>query len=311
MSCPDVDIFNRIANLDSPRSSSTSIKRRTCAYKKWKAVLAQFSPPRLALPLLSNLKPSVSSPNRASAISSPPFIPSSPNGASAISSPPFIPSNLLVDDGCKKDSTLNQSPLCISHPVANGNVQELLRTLALPRSHSHAQIQSSQRASALSSLYSMCISSPGIADLCSSEGAVEILLGLLNSRADSQSPSSVDMPAWVHETEKALLLLQLLISSSGGCPNVFNHSTLLISTLQKKLLRLSDTSTELVITILIKLCRHPSATAFNFCHAVSETAIPGKLVVVLQVACKQSIKQKAATLLRIVADKNEELDNPS
>ncbi|KAH7295640.1 hypothetical protein KP509_27G058500 [Ceratopteris richardii] len=207
MSCPDVHIFNSIANLDSPRSSSTSIKRRACASKKWKAVLAQFSPPRLALPLLSNLKPSVSSPNR----------------ASAISSPPFIPFNLLVDDGCKKDSTLNESPLCISHPVGDCNVQELLRTLALPRSHSHAQIQSSQRASALSSLYSMCISSPGLADLCISKGAVEILLGLLNSRADSQSPSSVEMPAWVHETEKALLLLQLLISSSGGYPNVFNH----------------------------------------------------------------------------------------
>ncbi|KAH7295639.1 hypothetical protein KP509_27G058400 [Ceratopteris richardii] len=296
MSCPDVYIFNRITNLDSPRSSSTSIKRRTCAYKKWKAVLAQFSPPRLALPLLSNLKPSISSPNR----------------ASAISSPSFNSTNFLVDHGCNKDSTLNESPLCNSHPVGDGNVQELLRTLALSITYSHAEIQSKERASALSSLYSMCISSPGIADLCISEGAVEILLGLLNSRPDSQSSSSVEMPALVrHETEKALLLLQLLISSSDGCPNVFNHSSLLISTLQKKLLRVSDTSTELVITILIKLCRHPSATAFNFSHAVSETAISGKLVVVLQVAPKQSIKQKAATLLRIVAEKNVELDHPS
>ncbi|KAH7295645.1 hypothetical protein KP509_27G058800 [Ceratopteris richardii] len=304
-SCADVDIFNNFVDMDSPPSSSIAVKRRASpkrTYRKWKAVLAHFSPPRLALPPPTTLKPSISCLSRPSATSSP----------SSNSACPAVDDLPIDGDGQIVFPVYEARLSCDPDPAGGSDVQKLLRTLELAISHSHEQAQSGERTHLLRSLYSLCITSPVEADLCISEGGVETVLRVLNLCADFQSSASVDMTALMQESEKALLLLQLLTSSSAdGCTTALNQSSLLISTLGKKLLRVSEACTHLVITILTMLCRHPSADALDFSQAVSETAIPSKLVVVLQVASRPSTKRKAGALLRLLGQQKKMLEERS
>ncbi|KAH7295643.1 hypothetical protein KP509_27G058700 [Ceratopteris richardii] len=217
-----------------------------------------------------------------------------------------------MDDDAEVTFPQNETSPSHSSDARDGNnVLELLRALAISTFNSQDQPKSDERECLLKALYALCISSPGVVDLCISEGVIETVLRMLNSHPHSQSSASDDMATWMMENEKAIALLQVLTSSSrDSLTATLNQSSLLITTLGKILLRVSETCTDLVITILTMLCRHPSAAALAFCQAVSGTAIPSKLVIVLQVSSNDTTKQKAGTLLRVLGQRNKKLEQP-
>ncbi|KAH7427652.1 hypothetical protein KP509_10G053700 [Ceratopteris richardii] len=123
------------------------------------------------------------------------------------------------------------------------------------------------------------------------------MLNLVNTNIGCQRSSSVAIQA----IEVAFRQLRLLVSSSmRGCQAAFVQSSSVISALGAKLLRVSEACTESAIAILTVLCGNQSDSAMDFCKAVSETSIPSKLVVVLQVASKESTKGRVARLLRLL-----------
>ncbi|MCO5610174.1 hypothetical protein L7F22_064410 [Adiantum nelumboides] len=305
-------LLNKYIHVDSPRSSPSLFKRpaspaagpsstTTTITKKWKTVLAHLSPPRL-LPVPASLRRSYQSrrpppsqvANTALVIASDVAIPAS-----------IRPIDITASDNIPPVSTPMQPlhphiDITASIPLPSINaVHQLLHILTEslnPNAHSNA---TGARSHALASLSSLCIASPSAVDLCVAANSVDTVLDILNFTRHDAPATITDMA--VEESEKALLLLQLLTSSSpDGCTAALRRSSFTIVTLGRKLLRVSEACTASSIAVLIALCRHPEATPF--CKAVSETAIPSKLVVVLQVASKDSTKRRAGRLLRLLGE---------
>ncbi|MCO5608771.1 hypothetical protein L7F22_062987 [Adiantum nelumboides] len=302
-------LLNKYIHVDSPRSSPSLFKRpaspaagptssTTSTTKKWKAVLAHLSPPRL-LPVPASLRRSYRSrrpppsqvANTALAIASDVAIPAS-----------IRPIDITASDNIPPVSTpirpLPAPHIDITAPYTN-DVHRLLHILTeslTPNAHINA---TGARSDALASLYSLCLASPSAVDLCVAANSVDTVLDILNFTRHDAPATITDMA--VEESEKALLLLQLLTSSSAdGCTAALRRLSFTIVTLGRKLLRVSEACTSSSIAVLIALCRYPEATPF--CKAVSETAIPSKLVVVLQVASKDSTKRRAGRLLRLLGE---------
>ncbi|KAH7427653.1 hypothetical protein KP509_10G053800 [Ceratopteris richardii] len=274
------DIFEKLIHLESPPSSSFSSKTGDATCQS--PCIVDSTPPRLTLPASNTLRSPllISSTQSWASLESPSA--SSPLSVTNHDSPDGLSVNLFDSSG--------SSP-------SNLTVEEILRRLRdfPPLANSHIHFQ--ELAHLLKSLHSFCSSSETALNLCVSEGCVETILKIMNTDIDAQRCSSVA----IQSIEIASRQLQLLIASSTcACEAAFNKSSLTISTLKGKLLQISEACTESAISILTMLCRYPSACAIDFCKAVSETSIPCKLVVVLQVALKESTKRRAARLLRLL-----------
>ncbi|KAH7427650.1 hypothetical protein KP509_10G053600 [Ceratopteris richardii] len=274
------DIFEKLIHLETPPSSSSSSKTGDA---NWQSPYTVNSiPPRLTLPAWNTLRS--------------PLLISCTHAWASVESPSASSSLSTTNHDSPDGLYANQFDSSAFSP-SNCNVEEILRRLRdfPPLSNSHIQFQ--EVGHLLESLHSFCSSSESAVDLCVSGGCVETIIKILNTDIDGRRCSSVELQA----IEIAFRQLQLLLASStSACEVAFNKSSLIISTLKGKLLQFSEVCTESAIFILTMLCRYPSAYAIDFCKAVSETSIPCKLVVVLQVAAKESTKRRATRLLRLL-----------
>ncbi|KAI5062743.1 hypothetical protein GOP47_0023282 [Adiantum capillus-veneris] len=138
------------------------------------------------------------------------------------------------------------------------------------------------------------VAKPIIIDRRVATGCVAVILNLLSTPEAHAHCLTAPMGA-----EKALLLLDLITTESeAGCTTVLQRSSSVINTLGRKLLRISETCTASVMAILVTLCSKSNGESFR--QAISKTAIPSKLVLVLQVASKGSTKQSAGKLLQLL-----------
>ncbi|KAI5062744.1 hypothetical protein GOP47_0023283 [Adiantum capillus-veneris] len=141
------------------------------------------------------------------------------------------------------------------------------------------------------------VAKPIIIDRRVATGCVAVILNLL-STPDAHA-HCLTAPMGARQTEKALLLLDLITTESeAGCTTVLQRCSSVINTLGRKLLRISETCTASVMAILVTLCSKSDGESFR--QAISKTAIPSKLVLVLQVASKGSTKQSAGKLLQLL-----------
>ncbi|XP_022865728.1 U-box domain-containing protein 21-like [Olea europaea var. sylvestris] len=104
--------------------------------------------------------------------------------------------------------------------------------------------------------------------------------------------------------EKALGILDTISSWDRGREGVYENA-LTMPLLVKKILRVSDTATRFVVSILWKLCMGENE------NAVVEAMKLGafeKLLVVLQVGCGERTKSKVTELLKLMNLYKDELD---
>lgn len=296
------DLFFKYTHNNSPPPSTPPLLAPSLKHNsKWRAVLALL-PSRSTRSLTAQASSSAST-------SSPPelhiecasshpqlarkrTVDSDPLAAH-ITSPNHNSHPHLATPECKTTVDADQ-PIATHHSEAASNSNNLLH-MFLKGAYSD-DIEGQIRT--LDALCTLCADMPSVADRCVAAGGVEIILNILNtSTARTRSPA-----ASAEENEKALHLLHLITASSeDGCAAALRHSSSMISILGKKLLRISEACTASAVTVLSTLCYHSDAALFR--KALSETAIPSKLVVVLQVASEDSTKQKAGRLLRIITNK--------
>ncbi|KAH7427649.1 hypothetical protein KP509_10G053500 [Ceratopteris richardii] len=276
----EVDIFSTLTRLESlPFLSSLppALSKTSCSDS---TDFLQSIPHQLALPSSKTLR--------------------SPSIMSCIDSWASIdPSSSLTSLHGKDhvSAVRNSVNTSCSSTSSNCNVKEILQSLRDLGSHRNPHIQVERLGHLLTSLHSICISSPSAVSFCVSEGGVETMLNLLNMNIDCRRSSSVAIRA----IEIACRQLLLLVSSSTcGCQAAFVQPSYVISTLGGKLLRVSECCTDSVLSILTILCGNKSDSAIDFCKVVAETSIPSKLVVVLQVASQGSTKRRTARLLRLL-----------
>ncbi|KAI5062739.1 hypothetical protein GOP47_0023278 [Adiantum capillus-veneris] len=136
-------------------------------------------------------------------------------------------------------------------------------------------------------------------DQCIATACIEVIVNLLSHESPLAPPMAM-------QTEKALLLLDLITTQSeAACTAALQqYSSSVINTLGRKLLRISEACTASAMAILITLCSKSHGAPFR--QAILKTAIPSKLVVVLQVASKKSSKQSAGKLLQLLHAHNKQ-----
>lgn len=116
-----------------------------------------------------------------------------------------------------------------------------------------------------------------------------ISLGLLHSLLEILVDSDKNM------TEKALVILDALCGSELGREKACEHA-LTIPVLAKKMFRVSETATEFVVSILWKVCGNcKSGKCLTECLQVG---VLQKMLLLLQVGCGESTKEKATELLK-------------
>ncbi|PKA65653.1 U-box domain-containing protein 21 [Apostasia shenzhenica] len=98
-------------------------------------------------------------------------------------------------------------------------------------------------------------------------------------------------------TEKALAVLDGLCSCELGRDTACDHS-LAIPVIVKKMFRVSDTATEFVVSTLRKLCENCRGRCLEECLQVGTLQ---KLVLLLQIGCGKSSKDKATQLLKLLS----------
>ncbi|KAH7427648.1 hypothetical protein KP509_10G053400 [Ceratopteris richardii] len=276
----ELDIFSRLTRLETlpfPSSLPPALSKTACSDS---ADLLQSIPHRLTWPSSNTLR--------------------SPSIMSCIDSWGSVdPSSSLTSlHGKDHDSAVRSSVnTSCNSTSSNCKVKEILQSLRDLGSHPNPHIQVEELSNLLTSLHSICISSPSAVSFCVTEGGVETMLNLLNTNIDCRRSSSVAIQA----IEIACRQLLLLVSSSTcGCQAASLNPSYVISTLGGKLLRFSECCTESALSILTILCGNQSDSAIVFCKVASETSIPSKLVVVLQVASQGCTKRRAARLLRLL-----------
>ncbi|XP_009404142.2 U-box domain-containing protein 21 [Musa acuminata AAA Group] len=100
--------------------------------------------------------------------------------------------------------------------------------------------------------------------------------------------------------EKALAVLEGLLSCEGGREKARQHA-LTVPVLVKKMFRVSDMATELVVSALWKLCRNEGEEGEGKGRCLQEALRVGafqKLLLLLQVGCSGETKEKATDLIK-------------
>lgn len=128
------------------------------------------------------------------------------------------------------------------------------------------------------------------AERCIRSGGVALAVSLLS--AESRRPV----------IEKSLGLLQCLLSSSEGRAALAKEDIgVVIATIAKKVLRVSEAATESAVEILWIVCRY-SSEHLAAKKKAAEAGLMGKLVVVLQVDGREITRRRAGRLMRLLAE---------
>ncbi|XP_055819113.1 U-box domain-containing protein 21-like [Solanum dulcamara] len=102
--------------------------------------------------------------------------------------------------------------------------------------------------------------------------------------------------------EKALGVLDGILSYEEGVKRAYSYA-LSVPVLVKKLLRVSDLATEFSVSILWKICKAEKRDNNEDCDVLVEALQVGafqKLLLMLQVGCSETTKEKASELLKLL-----------
>lgn len=104
--------------------------------------------------------------------------------------------------------------------------------------------------------------------------------------------------------EKALAILDGMCGCDIGREEACGHG-LTVPLLSKKMFRVSETATELAVSALWKLCRKCGGKCLVECL---EVGMFQKLLLLLQVGCSESTKEKATEMLRLMSGCGEKME---
>ncbi|KAK4371847.1 hypothetical protein RND71_007231 [Anisodus tanguticus] len=101
--------------------------------------------------------------------------------------------------------------------------------------------------------------------------------------------------------EKALGILDGILSYEEGRKRAYSYA-LSVPILVKKLLRVSDLATEFSVSILWKICKNEKRENNGCCVVVEALQVGAfqKLLLLLQVGCSETTKEKASELLKLL-----------
>ncbi|CAL9179699.1 unnamed protein product [Musa hybrid cultivar] len=102
--------------------------------------------------------------------------------------------------------------------------------------------------------------------------------------------------------EKALAVLDVLLGCGSGREKAYGHA-LTMPVLAKKMFRVSDMATELVVSALWKLCRDAEEGGEGRRRCLQDALQAGafqKLLLLLQVGCGEATKERATNLLKLL-----------
>ncbi|KAK6802279.1 hypothetical protein RDI58_000059 [Solanum bulbocastanum] len=99
--------------------------------------------------------------------------------------------------------------------------------------------------------------------------------------------------------EKALGVLDGILSYEEGVKRAYNYA-LSVPVLVKKLLKVSDLATEFSVSILWKICKNENNGDCGVLVEALQVGAFQKLLVMLQVGCSETTKEKASELLKLL-----------
>ncbi|XP_020584710.1 U-box domain-containing protein 21-like [Phalaenopsis equestris] len=180
-----------------------------------------------------------------------------------------------------KEITATDTEQAAQIAMNNGLIEAIVRLVKEPISPQGTKV-------ALVAAYYMVASEEKVASRFAEMGIVTVLLDMIVDAEKSLC-------------EKALVVIDAVLNSEMGRQRALNHA-LFMPVLVKKMFRVSDIATEFAVSAIWKLCRKQSDNGEKE-RSLKEAIQVGafqKLLLLLQVGCSDSTREKATELLRIM-----------